>query len=56
MQPKYVNLTELGIQLQAPSKRSRHTVRAYDAPLDDAMLARVKARVAAQRGFRPGDR
>jgi len=40
-------LEALGVQL--PRAARRETRRVYRAPLDDAMMARIKARVARQR-------
>lgn len=44
-----IELGPLGVQGPAPSKRPTQTVRLYGAPLDDAMMARVRARLAAAR-------
>jgi len=46
------DLAALGVQGPPPSKARPDTKRVYAAPLDDAMLARIKARVRAQRGPR----
>lgn len=46
---KPVDLTEYGVQGPHPSKAPPKTKRVYDAPIDDAMLARIKARVARER-------
>lgn len=44
------DLDRLGVQGPPASKRRHATTRVYDAPLDEAMLARVRAKVAAKRG------
>ena len=46
---KPIDLAELGVQVPPPSKRPVPTKRVYAAPLDDAMLARIKARVERER-------
>ena len=44
--PPDVDLTKLGVQLPAPSTRRTPTKRVYNAPLDDAAIARCRAKSA----------
>jgi len=47
-----VELAPLGIQVEAPSKRRAATKRVYTKVLDDAAIARIRAKVKAMCGSR----